>query len=237
MYFTTAGIQLVWKHVAGTAQSATMFITASATYSVILLVLFLKMRWATMSATWFHTADRSILFWAAVAAAGSLLPFTWLQEFLPELDEGIAKTYRDIAHQPLGYMALCLFAPFVEETVFRGAILRSLLGSKLTAWAAIVVSAILFAIAHVNPSQMPHAFIVGIFLGWMYLRTNSILPGVVFHWVNNTTVYSIIMLAPQMEDLTLRQVFGSNLHVAMALAFSLCIFCPSLFQLHLRMKK
>lgn len=237
VYFVTIGTVFLWKLITGDSGSVYIAITSSAIYSVILLALFIRKRWAVLSPAWFRAADKSVLFWAGVAAAGTLLPFAWLQEFLPELDESIAETYRAIAHQPLGYMTLCLFAPFVEETVFRGAILRSLLSAKLTPWTAIIFSALLFAIVHVNPAQMPHAFIIGILLGWMYFRTNSILPGVVFHWVNNTIVYATIMLAPQMEDLTLRQVFGSNLHVAMALTFSFCILCPSLFQLQLRMKR
>lgn len=237
MFFATKGVQAAWQAATGESGSANMLITASAVYSAALLALFVKFRWAVLSSAWFRTADKSVFFWAAIAAAGTLLPFTWLQEFLPELDESTSETYRSIVHAPLGYIALCLFAPFVEETVFRGAMLRSLLGTKLKPWAAVTISAALFAAAHISPAQMPHAFITGLLLGWMYFRTGSILPGVAFHWANNTIVYAIVALTPQMENMTLSQIFGSDMHVAIALACSLCILCPALFQLHLRMKK
>lgn len=237
MYFTVVGVQAAWQYATGSSQSATMLITASAVYSVLLLALFLWRRWAVLSAAWFRTANKGVLFWAAIAAMGTLLPFTWMQELLPELDDSTAETYRSIAHAPLGYLTLCLFAPFVEETVFRGAILRSLLDTKMKPWAAVAISAVLFAVVHVNVAQMPHAFIVGILLGWMYCRTDSILPGVAFHWVNNTVVYAVIIVAPQLEEMTLQQVFGSDIRVLMAMGCSLCILLPALFQLNRLMRR
>lgn len=237
MYFLVVGVQAVWQYATGNGTSATMLITASAVYSVLLLALFLWRGWTVLSPTWFRTANKGIFFWAAIAAVGTLLPFTWLQELLPELDSDTAETYRNIAHAPLGYLTLCLFAPFVEEVVFRGAILRALLNTKLHPWAAISVSAVLFAVVHGNVAQMPHAFIIALLLGWMYRRTGSILPGVAFHWVNNTVVYAIIILAPQVEDMTLRQVFGSNIRVLMAIGCSLCILLPALYQLNRLMKR
>jgi membrane protease YdiL (CAAX protease family) len=87
-----------------------------------------------------------------------------------------------------------------------------------------------------NPAQMPHAFLIGLLLGWMYYRTDSIVPGVVYHWVNNTAAYIMYNLYPN-PDLTLLDLFGSQRAVMMALGFSFCIFLPALFQLNLRLKK
>ena len=87
-----------------------------------------------------------------------------------------------------------------------------------------------------NPAQMPHAFLVGLLLGWMYYRTASIVPGVVYHWVNNTVAYVMYNLYPD-PDMTLVDLFGNQRAVLMALVFSLCIFLPALFQLNMRLKK
>jgi hypothetical protein len=83
---------------------------------------------------------------------------------------------------------------------------------------------------------MPHAFLIGLLLGWMYWRTDSIVPGVVYHWVNNTVAYVMYNLYPN-PDLTLVELFGSEQKVLMALGFSLLIFLPSLFQLNQRLAK
>jgi len=161
-----------------------------------------------------------------------------LQELLPDMPDALKETFRLIMGNHLGYVALCLLAPFVEEMVFRGAILRALLAGVKSRWVAIFVSALLFALVHLNPAQMPHAFLIGILLGWMYQRTGSILPGVVLHWMNNTVAYAITVLMPQAEDLTLTQLFGGDVvRVLLAMAFSLCILLPAVFQLNLRMRR
>lgn len=237
MYFVTLGTVLLWKTITGDDDSVYIAIISSAVYSIILLALFLWRRWAVLSPAWLHVADKSVLFWAGIVAVGAFVPSSWVQELLPKIDDSTAATYRALIHEPTGYIMLCLLAPFVEEMVFRGAILRSLLDVRINKWAAIALSAALFAIVHGNIAQMPHAFISGLFLGWMYSRTGSILPGVAFHWVNNTAVYIIMTLMPQLEDMTMKQVFGSDVRVALAILCSLCIIVPALFQLNLRMKR
>ena len=94
-----------------------------------------------------------------------------------------------------------------------------------------------FALIHLNPAQMPHAFVVGLLLGWMYWRTGSIIPGVLFHVVNNTVSYIMMRLYPQVEDMSLADLFGSEAGALKAVGFSLLILLPSLYQLYLRMKR
>jgi membrane protease YdiL (CAAX protease family) len=143
-----------------------------------------------------------------------------------------------------GYLSIGLLAPLAEEVVFRGAILRTLLGGDrpesggYRPLVAIPLSALFFAVVHLNPAQMPHAFLIGLLLGWMYWRTNSILPGLAFHWANNTVAYVGYNLFPAMEEATLGEMFGGNqLHILMSLLFSLMILLPALYQLHVWMKK
>ena len=72
----------------------------------------------------------------------------------------------------------------------------------------------------------------------MYWRTGSIVPGIVFHWVNNTIAYVVCMLMPGMTDADLIDLCGGDLRRELLyVASSLCIFLPALFQLHRRMKR
>jgi len=103
-------------------------------------------------------------------------------------------------------------------------------------WLAITISALLFALIHANPAQMPHAFLIGILLGWLYYRTDSVVPGVVYHWVNNSIAYIIYNLYPN-PSLTLADLFGSQRTIAAAVLFSLFILLPSLYQLNQRLRK
>ena len=82
----------------------------------------------------------------------------------------------------------------------------------------------------------PSAFLAGLLLGWLYYRTDSVVPGIVLHWVNNSIAYVVYNLYPD-PDMQLIDLFGTQRHVAAAVVFSLFILLPALYQLHLRMKK
>lgn len=231
-------VQALWKVVTGSSDLTTaQLITTTAAFSVATLVVFLWSRWAELSPRWLRTRQWMTLSWAVVAALGVIIPALWLQEQMPELPNLIEEQFGMILTTPWGYVAVGLLAPFAEEVVFRGAVLRQLLTTRLTPLAAVSVSALLFALAHLNPAQMPHAFLVGLLLGWMYWRTGSILPGMAYHWANNSVAYLIAAVYPN-PDIRLVDIFqGSTTHVYLALLFSLLILLPSLYQLHIWMRR
>lgn len=229
----------VWKLVTGSADMTTpMLITSAVLANVLAMAVFLLARWAEVSPRWLRSRPWVVLLWSVVAALGGIVPSDWIQEHMPELPNLAESQFDMILTNRWGYVAVGLLAPLAEEIVFRGAILRSLLhAGRLPVWGAIAVSAVLFGLVHLNPAQMPHAFVTGMLLGWMYWRTGSILPGVAYHWANNTVAYVIYNLFPN-PDLKLTDLFkGSEQHVLMAVGFSLLILLPALYQLHLWMRR
>lgn len=231
-------VQGVWTLVMGkdTVMNATGMIITMAVFSILTMAVFLLAKWSVVSRHWVRTRPWFVLFWCVVAALGAIVPSVWLQEHMPELPNVVEGEFDMIMKDRWGYLVVGLLAPLAEEMVFRGAILRSLLRWKQNPWVGIAISALLFAVVHMNPAQMPHAFLIGLLLGWMYWRTDSIVPGVVYHWVNNTVAYILYNIYPD-PDLTLVEMFGSEQKVLMALGFSLLIFLPSLFQLNQRLAK
>lgn len=81
-------------------------------------------------------------------------------------------------------IALGLAAPVLEETLFRGIFLRSFL-QQYPPERAIFLSSLLFALAHLNLYQAVAAFMLGLFLAWLYLRTASLWPCILAHAVYN----------------------------------------------------
>ena len=58
------------------------------------------------------------------------------------------------------------------------------------------------------------------------------------HWVNNTLAYVVCKLFPQYADAKVIDLLGGDyLRVALAVVFSLLIFIPAVFQLHLRLRR
>ena len=220
------------------APSALMIIVASGAFSFATVLIFALMKWAPLSSRYLKTYPWAVFFWCVILSLGTIIPSIWLQEQMPELPNWLQTTFDGLMSAPIGYLFVGIFAPLAEEVVFRGAILRSLLENFRRPWIAIVISALLFGLAHGNPAQMPHAFLIGLLLGWTYYRTGSILPGVVLHWTNNTVAYVLYNLYPVVGQMKLVDIFkGSELHVYLSLAFSMFLLLPAIVQLHLLMKK
>ena len=231
-------VQGLWTLISGedASANATSIILTTILFSVVVMVVFLLAKWSEISPHWIRKRPWVTLVWCIVAALGAIIPSVWMQEHMPELPNIAEDTFDMIMKDRWGYVSVGLLAPLAEELVFRGAILRSLLRWSSRPWIAIAISAVFFAAAHMNPAQLPHAFIIGLLLGWLYYRTNSIIPGMVYHWINNSVAYVMYNLYPD-PDLTLTDLFGSERTALMAVVFSLCIFLPALFQLNLRLKK
>jgi membrane protease YdiL (CAAX protease family) len=237
----SAVAQLVWNQLLGNSgvMGTEFMIGTLIVFNVLGLILFLATKWAVVSRAWIRTRPWLVLFWAAMASVGCIVPSMWLQEVMPELPNLMQDGLEELMGNRLGYVVVGLLAPLVEEVVFRGAILRALLKWNQNHWLGIAISAALFGLSHFNPAQMPHAFLAGLLLGWMYYRTGSILPGVVVHWVNNSmayALYNISKAAYGTGDPTMAQLFGEQ-RVLLAILFSLCILIPAIYQLNLRMKR
>lgn len=219
-------------------------IIALAIFTLVSVALFLKMKWAEVSRNYIMTRPWFTLFWSVIAALGAIIPSAYMQELMPEWPDAIQRMIEQSAQQmmgimntPGGYAVICLLAPIGEELVFRGAVLHKLLEWKPERrWLMITFSAVLFAVAHMNPAQIIHPLLIGLLLGWMYERTGSIIPGVAYHWANNTAAFLLARLY-QAPDITVTKIMGSQSRALMAVGFSLLIFIPAIYQLNVWMKK
>ena len=223
------------------AANPMLIIVTTILSSLITVALFVWRGWAVKSRKYIQTRPWTTLVWVAIATLGLILPAAGLEELMRlEMPKHLESLFTGIMKEPLGYVAIGIFAPLAEEVVFRGAILRrllSVLGDKKH-WVAILISALLFGAVHANLAQFVHAALLGLLLGWMYYRTDSIVPGVVLHWVNNTIAYIAANLMPGTQDATLSQLAGGQtMRIVLYLVFSLCIFLPALYQLNMRLKK
>ena len=106
---------------------------------------------------------------------------------LPQMPETLKKVFEQMMGGPLWVTLLCVsvFAPFFEEWLCRGMILRGLLQKMKPGW-AIVLSALFFAVIHMNPWQAIPAFALGCLFGYVYYRTGSLRLTMLMHCVNNT---------------------------------------------------
>jgi len=81
-----------------------------------------------------------------------------------------------------------ILTPLCEELFYRGFLLSCTerIGVRLS----IIYSAACFSIMHTNPYRLSSLFVYSIFIGLIVYYTNSTLPGIIFHILNNT-IYEI----------------------------------------------
>ena len=76
-----------------------------------------------------------------------------------------------------------VLVPFMEEFAFRGVILSAL--RKYGIGFSIVVSGVLFGLAHLDASSVVFATIAGLVFGFLYAKTNNLWLTVLIHALNN----------------------------------------------------
>lgn len=85
-------------------------------------------------------------------------------------------------------LSVAIAAPILEELLFRGIILEGFL-RNYSPQKAIIWSAVIFGLAHLNPWQAFGAIAIGLLIGWLYWKTDSLLPGIFLHFANNLLAY------------------------------------------------
>jgi membrane protease YdiL (CAAX protease family) len=84
----------------------------------------------------------------------------------------------------LSLLLLSVLAPIVEELVFRG-LLYGWIAGRWGGTAGLVVSSLAFAAAHWEPAHIILVLPLGFLFGWLRRRTDSLLPSLFSHVVNN----------------------------------------------------
>ena len=128
-----------------------------------------------------------------------------LSKMMPPTPEWFDNAMSQIMDAPIWItlISVSFFAPLFEEWLCRGLVLRGLL-QKTNPATAILVSAVFFAVLHMNPWQALAAFILGTLFGYVYYKTGSLKLTMLMHCVNNTmaVVFSRIPSFEEAEGFT-----------------------------------
>lgn len=131
-----------------------------------------------------------------VIATQRHLPLEYLFTVIPELGEIVSEQSQQLAEFLLFDTGLEIFttlfllvvvAPIGEEVFFRSFVQNALAG-RFGRWAGIILSGLIFGLYHGVPIQIILAIPVGIVAAWLYDRTGSLWPPMLFHFVINFLV-------------------------------------------------
>ncbi|HEY3370578.1 MAG TPA: CPBP family intramembrane glutamic endopeptidase [Prolixibacteraceae bacterium] len=144
-----------------------------------------------------------------------LPPPAWFWELFSKIFESDFGIYGAI-------LKIVIMAPVIEELIFRGIIMHGLMRnySKFT---AVFVSALLFALFHLNPWQFAATFILGILLGILMLRTRNIYLCILGHALNNGLVLTTMQYGGEIQKLSFFQSSKSNQLIISTLVASVAL--------------
>lgn len=109
------------------------------------------------------------------------------------------------------FAKVAIVAPVVEELIFRGIIFQGF-RRNYKPFTAILMSALLFALFHLNPWQFPATFVLGLLLGWIMYRTDNILLAILGHSINNTLVLLSITFSKEIQSFWLYQLSKTSIY-------------------------
>lgn len=140
-----------------------------------------------------------LIFGLLVLVIGINILYSYILSILPwQIQTNDQVLLQEGVSQPLTVYGLLLgsvfLAPFCEEIFFRGFVFTGVLRDLSPAW-AIVISAALFTIAHVDPGSSIPLFAIGLALGFLRWKSGSTWAGMILHMLNNLLASILVILS------------------------------------------
>lgn len=124
-----------------------------------------------------------------VAVASWLLPHFNASQ---AQDVGLSGSY-SLGLKIIGFVSLVILTPIFEETMFRGVLFKGLRRS-MSFYPALIVTSLLFALAHGQLNVAIDTFALGLLLGYLTEKTGSIVPSILLHALKNSIAFIILFV-------------------------------------------
>ena len=217
---TGAGEEAMYDAIQDVDVMALMLISGLLTIAVV-LAFYLLRRKKLSEALWLRPVPVPTLFTGASLAPALyflvtivliMLPAAWTESYgeaAANIDTGTV----------LGVIYVAVFAPVVEEFIFRGLVMTRL-SRAMPGWLAVLLSAAVFGLCHGEVVWFCYAFVLGALFGFIDLRAGSILPSILGH-VTFNAIGQIMTFVPETEE-------GTEILIALGVLFLAAIVFPIL---------
>ena len=161
--------------------------------TLLIITVFINKRFNTSNEVInkFKIRKRDYLFASLLVVSYIFITYGWFDYILFSIPTGdmfeSAMEYFESLPIVILLIESCIIAPIFEEVLYRGILLKGLI-NKYNSKIAIVYSALIFGIAHLNIPQGINAFLLGLILGTVFYYTRSIYLCMIMHFVNNLLV-------------------------------------------------
>lgn len=182
--------------------------------TVLIIVLFYKIRNKQIVEKMnLYNTPKNVLISSLLLGLATQVVIIILLSYLPIPNSWIEDhndNYAEIAQTTFSFVTILtvvIVAPIVEEIIFRGLVLNRLC-RVMPKWPAIIISALAFGAVHGELFAFVYASAIGILMGFIFTKFDSVLPTILFHMGYNG--FSLILtLFVDLPVLLLLVVFGS----------------------------
>ncbi len=152
--------------------------------------------------------------------------FSWLMEAIG-VEMSVTMPSLDTASNILIAIAtMCILPAIGEESLFRGAMLRSI-QEESGNLSAIVLSGAIFALSHLNTAQLVHQFVLGMLLAYIVIKSGNIIYAMIIHFLNNLFAVVLPLTISGFNDLAVFS--GANFGILFGLSvIGMCVLYPAL---------
>ena len=184
------------------AQTLAVIYPAAMALSILGLLIYRRLRGGTSKIAHFSIKgfDPSMLLSAFVLMLALQFVIEPLTELMPEAPTTIGRGF-------FAVLVSVIFAPIFEEIICRGIVLESF-RAKYGIFAAWIWSSIFFGLIHAHLTAMFSAAILGLVLGYVYLRSRSIFSVIILHALNNGL--ALALMAFGLNDRSFREAIPST---------------------------
>ncbi len=132
-------------------------------------------------------------FLLAAMLVGSAATLLWRSLITAERMDG--EPLRSVAEKAIYVVYVVIVSPVAEEVAFRGAALTRL-RTAFGEFGAALVSAVLFAVYHMDISTFAYTLVLGFFYAMLAQRSGSLFPSILVHAANNVVVLLVRLFEP-----------------------------------------
>ena len=130
-------------------------------------------------------------FYAVLALVATFFGFGKINGFFIEFLQNNFGYKADVVvlpeFSPISYilvtLTVCVLPAVAEELLFRGAIIGDFEEGNIVVYG--LIGGFLFSIFHMNPAQTPYQFTVGFTFTVLAIKSKSVLPTILAHFLNN----------------------------------------------------
>lgn len=201
----------------------------SMTLMIVATLVYRRLRGGTSRIARFSTKgfNPAILLWGLVMMLAAVVVIEPLLGLLPSPPDAYGRGLWSV-------VTVVVLAPVLEELLCRGILLESL-KAKYGVVAALWVSSLFFAVMHLHITLAVNALVIGLILGFVYLRTQSLYATILLHGFNNAIAMTLLLFG--LGSVTLSGLISNRTLYACIYVLALVVFALAAWQIFRTMRR